>query len=492
VLPPHGFGVIYENQFTNRELAAIPFAFSSQGDEAVLSAATNNGLTGWRTAVKFGAADNAVSFGRYVTSDGREEFVAMSARTFGFDDPGTVEEFRQGSGASNASPKVGPVVLSEIMYHPPDLGTNDNVRDEFIELHNITTAPVELYDSAFPTNGWHLRDAVDYDFPAGTVLPAGGYLLVVSFDPVNNPSVLASFRAHYQVDSSVPILGPYSGKLANDSEDIELKRPGTPETNEVPYILVEHVHYADGLPWPEGADGTGFSLQRVNEPGFGNDPANWTVAAPTPGPQTAPVDSDGDGLPNAWEETYGLDPFNPADAALDSDSDGLTNLEEYQAGTHPRDPQSVLRFEAIGLAPDGTNLVLRFTAVANQTYTVEFTDALGAGDWQGLVDLEAVSTNRVIQLVVPASAPSGFYRLRTPWRLSQQAGLRIDSIRSVPGNEVVLAFETPANQSCTVEFTAQLSAGAWTTVTNYPAAPTNRLIELTAPASGSSGFYRLR
>jgi hypothetical protein len=492
VLPAHGFLVLYENQFTNRELAAIPFALSSRGDEVVLAAATNNVLTGWRTLVKFGAADSAVSFGRYVTSDHREEFVAMSARTFGVDDPGTVEEFRQGTGASNAYPRVGPVVISEIMYHPPDLDTNDNVRDEFIELHNISTAPVELYDPAYPTNVWHLRDAVDFDFPPGTVLPPGGYLLVVSFDPVNNPSVLATFRARYQVDPSVPIVGPYRGKLANDSEDLELKKPGTPTTNEVPYILVEHIHYFDGLPWPEGADGSGFSLQRVNEPLFGNDPANWTAASPTPGPQASPVDSDGDGMPNAWEDAYGFDPFNPADAALDSDSDGLTNLQEFQAGTNPRDRQSVLRFDSIALAPDGTNLVLRFTAAANQTYTVEFTDALGAGVWQGLFDIDAAPTNRVIQLLVPASGPMRFYRIRTPWRLSPQALLRIESFELVPGtSDAVLTFNAAPNQSYTVEYADQFGAG-WNRLSEIDPAPSQRVIRLTTSVTAPYRFYRVR
>ena len=82
-----------------------------------------------------------------------------------------MEQFRTGTGASNAYPKVGPVVISEIMYHPPDLGTNDNGRDEYIELHNISTVPVALFES---TNAWRLRDAVDFDFAPGTVLAPGG------------------------------------------------------------------------------------------------------------------------------------------------------------------------------------------------------------------------------------------------------------------------------------------------------------------------------
>ena len=51
----------------------------------------------------------------------------------------------------------------------------------------------------------------------------------------------------------------------------------------------------------------------------------------------SPFDLDGDGMPNDWETTYGLNPNDPNDAGLDGDLDGLTNLEEFQGGTIPTD-----------------------------------------------------------------------------------------------------------------------------------------------------------
>jgi hypothetical protein len=48
------------------------------------------------------------------------------------------------------------------------------------------------------------------------------------------------------------------------------------------------------------------------------------------------ADSDGDGMPNAWEVANGLNP-NVNDAALDPDNDGLTNLAEFQHQTNPHD-----------------------------------------------------------------------------------------------------------------------------------------------------------
>ncbi|MCX7872391.1 MAG: lamin tail domain-containing protein [Verrucomicrobiae bacterium] len=296
IIPPRGFKVFYEYQF-NSDPGVNPFAFAlgSRGDQIYLSTADSLGnLTGYRRSVKFGASRNGVSFGYYVNSVGEEDFVALGARTFGVDDPGTVEQFRQGTGASNAIPKVGPLVISEIMYHPPDIGTNDNVQDEYIELYNNSSATVMLYDPQYPTNTWRLRDAIDYEFPMGASIPPFSYALVVSFDPQTNAQALAEFKGKYNISDGALIFGPYRGKLANGDENIELYEPDTPNlvTNNqgqievvVPYVLVEKVHYYDSGNWPSEADGNGYSLHRVSYTGYANDPTNWVAAPPTPGPQ---------------------------------------------------------------------------------------------------------------------------------------------------------------------------------------------------------------
>ncbi|MGC8830247.1 MAG: lamin tail domain-containing protein [Verrucomicrobiia bacterium] len=413
IIPPKGYFVVYAQQFTNRQFAAIPFALNANGDEVVLSESANGALTGWRTYAKFGTADQNVSFGRYITSDGRAEFVAMSARTFGKDDPTSVEEFRTGTGAQNASPLVGPVVISEIMYHPPDIGTNDNVAFEYIELRNITTAPVALYDPNYPTNTWRIRDAVKYDFPAGTVLQPYEEILVVSFDPINNPSLLRDFKQYYKIDSGVRIFGPYSGKLSNKDADIELERPFTPTTNNVPYIRVEHVHYYDSAPWDSGADGTGLSLNRIYYNAYGNDPINWTASPPSPGPQPLPLDFDRDGIPDNWELQYGLDPLSAADAQLDYDGDGYSNLQEYIAGTNPLDAKSVLQFESNTIQLSGTNLLINITAAANRSYTIEYITNL-SDSWSPLYQIQPAPTNRTITIQIPIDAPAKFFRLRVP------------------------------------------------------------------------------
>jgi hypothetical protein len=52
------------------------------------------------------------------------------------------------------------------------------------------------------------------------------------------------------------------------------------------------------------------------------------------------ADSDGDGMPDAWEVRHGFDPSSAADAGDDADGDRRSNLEEFQFGTAPHDARS--------------------------------------------------------------------------------------------------------------------------------------------------------
>jgi len=418
-IPANGFRVFYETNFNPVPNDPGSFSLSSaNGDQVYLSAADAGGvLTGYRAVVDFGPAANGVSFGRYITSalnGSRVEFTAMAQRTFGVDNPPNLDDFRTGTGKTNSGPLVGPVVVSEIMYHPPDLvGGIDDSTNEFVELRNITTTNVPLYDIAFPTNRWKLKDAVSFDFPPGTTIPPNGTILVVSFNP-SDTAALNAFRAKYGVQAGAVILGPWNGKLVNSSASVELARPDPPQTvpgpdfGFVPYILVDKVKYFDVAPWPAGADGTGQSLTRLTLANYGNDPVNWTNAVPTPGPQGFNPDADGDGMDDAWETNYFGNISRTGSG--DFDSDGMTDLQEFLAGTNPVQASSNLRLTLTGRAPT----VLRFNAVSNKTYNVEYKTNFNSPAWTFLQSVPT-GTNRTIQITNSTAGPTNrFFRVRIP------------------------------------------------------------------------------
>lgn len=424
-IAPYGYKVVYEYQFNPTNGSSIPFTFNSaHGDRVFLSEADGAGtLTGYRVPAGFGAADNGVSFGRYTNSVGQVDFVPMSSRSFGVDNPTTLDQFRLGTGAANSYPRVGPVVVNEIMFYPPPNGLEDDTQDEYVELRNVTAYDVPLYDPLALTNTWKIKGGVSYTFPQNVVLPAGGYLLLVNFDPAVDTAALAAFRARYGLSSSVPLYGPYGGQLANGGETIELYFPDSPQAAPhpdagfVPYVLVEQISYLNASPWPLGAGGTGSSLQRNIASNYGNDPANWFAAAPTAGKANSvnPNDTNGDGLPDAWQIQYFGSITSPQAApGADPDNDGFNNLQEYLAGTNPTLASSRLQIDAIVAA--GATRTIQFTAVAGKTYSILFKNDLNDPTWLKLTDVPAQPGSGPLNVPDPnaANASVRFYRLVTP------------------------------------------------------------------------------
>ncbi len=142
------------------------------------------------------------------------------------------------------------VKVNEINYNP----ARNTQLSEFIELYNPTAAAVDL-------SNWRLAKGLDYIFPSGASIPAGGYL-VIAGNPV-------TIQALYGVTA----LGPWTGGLSSDGDNIELQDGSG--------SVVDKVSYGNTAPWPAPPNGEGPTLELLNPTLDGNSGGNWRASTTT-------------------------------------------------------------------------------------------------------------------------------------------------------------------------------------------------------------------
>jgi hypothetical protein len=238
------------------------FGLNKAGEQVILSYLPGNSQDRVADYIAFKGQENDISLGRW-PDGGKYWFRMIPSR-----------------GVANAN-AILDIVIDEIMYHPEDSA------DEYIELYNPTAGRIYLEEDQGP---WCLDGAVSYTFPEGLSIPAGGRLVVVSFDPYIESTRLESFETAYNTGSLVAginIVGPWTGNLSNAGERLALEKPQPPDLpdDSVSWIIVDEVIFGDVLPWPGDADGGGYALQRISAgaAASGDDPSNWAALAPSPG-----------------------------------------------------------------------------------------------------------------------------------------------------------------------------------------------------------------
>lgn len=153
------------------------------------------------------------------------------------------------------------VVFNELHYHP---ATNEPA-SEWVELHNQMAVDMEL-------SGWRLAGGIEFSFPEGTIVPGGGYLVVAL-----SPTELVA------ATGLTNVLGPFTGRLSNNGEKLELRNNND--------RLMDALDYGVEGDWPVAPDGAGPSLAKCDEDTASADPANWRASwqpGGTPGQRNFP------------------------------------------------------------------------------------------------------------------------------------------------------------------------------------------------------------
>ena len=143
------------------------------------------------------------------------------------------------AGSANDGDFVTDLVIHEIFYHPPDTTPSNSYEGQsFLELHNRS-------DSSLDLSGFRFTRGISFDFPDGTSIAAGGYLVVAEDPP--------TIEAVYGIAG---VLGPWTGTLSRGGE---LLRVVDALGN-----IADEVRYHDGGRWSDLADGGGSSLELMD------------------------------------------------------------------------------------------------------------------------------------------------------------------------------------------------------------------------------------
>lgn len=314
ILLPGQYIVFDESHFNTVSAGDRAFGLSAvDGDDVWLTVADDSGqVMTIVDDVHFGPSQTGESFGRLPQSPRRLAPLA-----------------RPSLGAPNTAARVGPLVISEVHYHPaaprpealvidPQLDADDL---EFVEVLNPTSQTVDL-------SQWRLEGGIEFEFPRELLLGGGETVTVVSFDPdrTENAPRTQAFRAQYGLSSDVRLVGGYAGQLSDSEDRVQLQRLVRTADQMPVYLWEDEVIYDDRAAWPPTADGQGPSLQRLRADWWGSDPHNWIADDATPGRSTGiSADLNGDGAVDLDDIQRLYQAINTSDLALDLDGSGQTD-----------------------------------------------------------------------------------------------------------------------------------------------------------------------
>src|SRR5688500_15310508 len=135
------------------------------------------------------------------------------------------------------------------MYHP----LTNEAQLEWVELQNQHGVDIDM-------SRWSLDGGVDFRFPEGTIIRAGGYIVVAS-----SPATIMA------ATGITNVLGPFGNRLSNAGERLRLRNNDG--------RIIDQVTYGVEGDWPVAPDGTGASLAKLRANVRGAESKNWSASA---------------------------------------------------------------------------------------------------------------------------------------------------------------------------------------------------------------------
>ncbi len=145
--------------------------------------------------------------------------------------------------------------LTEVMYHPPP------GLPEWVEIVNLTSNRIDAAN-------WRLAGGVDYTFPDfNAAAPADHFINEYERIVLSSASDAVTRAAYPSIPPNVRVFGPWTGSLNNAGDNVRLLDAAGAEQTALTY--------GDGGLWPRSPDGTGHTLQIIDQNRKVDDWRNW-------------------------------------------------------------------------------------------------------------------------------------------------------------------------------------------------------------------------